>query len=345
MFRLRQAWLFSALVSISVGISNFFSFKSPSAWNNEAWGRYTFSFADYAPTCGWKLIVSSSYYLNSIQVMLVSSFTLNSIQVMLVSSYTLNNIQVILVSSFTLNSIQVMLVSSFTLNSIQAWDSSNTRFDERTFLIHSLNYNADLVTNTQWATGGDITLYGTFGNTEPDVYITWYCVCTNAMLGCQNVPYLTVAPWDATPAPATTTAEYVTTESPDDTTQSPPHAAAAATTAPPPAPATAAPAVVSATAAESGELYVGFNVSEPTKIFLQKQSGLCYAGVSFSRHFYVRHVHDCQALCRANRNCAAVNYWYNALACDEVLEDTALAPGTLTSIYPGCHYWKVVWKA
>ena len=51
-----------------MAVSNFFAFRTPSAHNNEAWGDYTMSMADHAPTCGWKLIVSSSYPLSSIAV-------------------------------------------------------------------------------------------------------------------------------------------------------------------------------------------------------------------------------------------------------------------------------------
>ena len=56
------------MASTSMAVSNFFAFRTPSAHNNEAWGDYTMSMADHAPTCGWKLIVSSSYPLSSIAV-------------------------------------------------------------------------------------------------------------------------------------------------------------------------------------------------------------------------------------------------------------------------------------
>ncbi|KAK3774757.1 hypothetical protein RRG08_050916 [Elysia crispata] len=286
---LRLLWKFSLLLSSSVAISNFFSFKSPSAWNNEAWGRYTYSYAEHTPLCGWKMIVSSSY----------------------------------------------------TLDSISTWDSTNTRKDERTFLVTNLNYNANLLTSVQ-NIGGDITLRGPFGNTEPDVFITWYCVCTTISLGCVEVPYTTVPPFDATPAPPTTAVNDDTTQAPADTTTAAPAMVALANTATT-APATTASATVAPATAAS--LYIGYHILNPTKVFLQKQAGVCYFGSLLSRVFKVRHFMDCFTLCKDSQSCAGTNFWYNAHACDLVLEDTDLNPASFSTAYPGCHYWKVVWKA
>ncbi|GFO29388.1 hypothetical protein PoB_005589300 [Plakobranchus ocellatus] len=259
------AWTsISLLLTTAMAVTNFFQFKSPSVWNNEAWGRYCISFADYTPTCGWKLIVSSSY----------------------------------------------------TLTSVSAWDSTQQRLDAYTYLITNVNYNADLLTNPPNSCG-DITLGGSFGNTEPEVFITWYCVCVSNQLGCQEVPYQTVAPWDAT---TTTTAPPPTTESTTTTT-------------------TAAAAAVAVK-----DLYTGYNVINPTKIFLRQEANTCYLGTSFTSIPQINHVIDCAVKCRDLRDCASINFRQNSGVCDLVLENPDLNPSSLGPT-SGCAYWKVVWKA